>query len=157
MAMRVIDPVGFTFENYDGLGLWRDTENGQPIDATGGVQISRDTAVVGPVTGVAELSQKLAGSRNVHDCVAKEFYRFALGRALMARPSLMLLDEPSLGLSPKLVREMFRLILEINRAGVTILLVEQNARQALRISNRAYVLEKGLVSMTGAANWAEPR
>ena len=79
---RFIDPVGFTFENYDGLGLWRDTENGQPIDATGGVKISRDTAMIGDVTGVAELSAKLAGSRNVHDCVAKEFYRFALGREL---------------------------------------------------------------------------
>lgn len=79
---KFIDPVGFTFENYDGLGLWRDTENGQPVDATGGVQLSRDTAVIGPVTGVAELSAKLAGSRNVHDCVAHEFYRFALGRAL---------------------------------------------------------------------------
>ncbi|MDP1828223.1 MAG: DUF1592 domain-containing protein [Archangium sp.] len=79
---KFIDPVGFTFENYDGLGLWRDTENGQPIDASGGVKISRDTAVLGDVNGVAELSAKLAGSRNVHDCVAKEFYRFALGRPL---------------------------------------------------------------------------
>jgi branched-chain amino acid transport system ATP-binding protein len=75
----------------------------------------------------------------------------AIGRALMAEPGLMLLDEPSLGLAPKLVREIFRLIREINRRGVTILLVEQNARQALRISNRAYVLEKGLVTMSGAA------
>ena len=73
----------------------------------------------------------------------------ALGRALMAKPILMLLDEPSLGLAPKLVGEMFRLIREINRQGVTILLVEQNARQALRISHRAYVLEKGLVSLAG--------
>jgi hypothetical protein len=80
---RFIDPVGFTFENYDGLGLWRDTENGQPIDASGGVKISRDTEVIGDVVGVAELSAKLSGSRNVHDCVAKEFYRFALGRQLV--------------------------------------------------------------------------
>ncbi len=79
---RFIDPVGFTFENYDGMGLWRDTENGQAIDATGGVKISRDTQVIGEVTGVAELSAKLSTSRNVHDCVAKEFYRFALGRSL---------------------------------------------------------------------------
>jgi branched-chain amino acid transport system ATP-binding protein len=75
----------------------------------------------------------------------------AIARALMARPRLLLLDEPSLGLAPKLVHEMFRLIREINRRGVTILLVEQNARQALRISHRAYVLEKGLVSMSGIA------
>jgi len=75
----------------------------------------------------------------------------AIGRALMSEPRLMLLDEPSLGLAPKLVRDIFRLIREINRRGVTILLVEQNARQALRIANRAYVLEKGLVTMSGAA------
>jgi len=75
----------------------------------------------------------------------------ALGRALMARPRMMLLDEPSLGLAPKLVAEMFRLIRQINASGVTILLVEQNARQALRISSRAYVLEKGRVQMSGIA------
>lgn len=79
---KFIDPVGFTFENYDGMGLWRETENGQPIDASGGVQISRDTEVIGDVVGVAELSAKLASSRNVHNCLTKEFYRFALGRAL---------------------------------------------------------------------------
>jgi branched-chain amino acid transport system ATP-binding protein len=90
----------------------------------------------------SQLAQTLSGG---------EQQMVALGRALMAKPSLMLLDEPSLGLAPKLVGEMFRLIREINRQGVTILLVEQNARQALRISHRAYVLEKGLVSMSGVA------
>ncbi len=79
---KFIDPVGFTFENYDGLGQWRDTENGQPIDARGGVKVSRDEQVIGEVNGAGELSAKLAQSRNVHDCVAKEFYRFALGREL---------------------------------------------------------------------------
>jgi branched-chain amino acid transport system ATP-binding protein len=89
-----------------------------------------------------QLAQTLSGG---------EQQMVAIGRALMAKPSLMLLDEPSLGLAPKLVGEMFRLIREINRQGVTILLVEQNARQALRISHRAYVLEKGRVKMSGAA------
>ena len=79
---QFIDPVGFTFEHYDGLGQWRDTENGQVIDSTGGVVASRDATVLGAVNGVGELSQKLAASRNVHDCVTKEFYRFALGRPL---------------------------------------------------------------------------
>lgn len=76
----------------------------------------------------------------------------ALGRALMARPRLMLLDEPSLGLAPVLVREIFRLIAAINASGVTILLVEQNARQALRIAHRGYVLEKGRISMSDKAD-----
>ena len=68
----------------------------------------------------------------------------AIARALMSRPKLLILDEPSLGLAPKLVRELFDLIRSVNARGTSILLVEQNARQALRISNRAYVLEKGV-------------
>ena len=75
----------------------------------------------------------------------------AIGRALMARPRMVLLDEPSLGLAPMLVKEIFDLIREINGQAVTVLLVEQNARQALRIANRAYVLEKGRVTLTGPA------
>jgi branched-chain amino acid transport system ATP-binding protein len=75
----------------------------------------------------------------------------AIGRALMARPSMLLLDEPSLGLAPLLVKQIFDLIQEINGQGVTVLLVEQNARQALRIAHRAYVLEKGRVTLTGEA------
>jgi branched-chain amino acid transport system ATP-binding protein len=73
----------------------------------------------------------------------------AIGRGLMANPRLLLLDEPSLGLSPLLVKNIFDIITEINRQGVTILLVEQNVYQSLRISNRAYVLETGRVVLTG--------
>lgn len=75
----------------------------------------------------------------------------AIGRALMARPRLLLLDEPSMGLAPLLVTEIFRIIQEINKAGTTILLVEQNANQALRIGRRAYVLQSGEVVMSGPA------
>jgi branched-chain amino acid transport system ATP-binding protein len=75
----------------------------------------------------------------------------AIGRAMMARPKIVLLDEPSLGLAPLLVREIFKLIEEINREGVTVLLVEQNARQALRIAEQAYVMEKGRITVSGAA------
>ncbi len=69
----------------------------------------------------------------------------AIGRALMSRPRLLLLDEPSLGLAPNLVSDIFRIILEINKDGVTVLLVEQNAHRALEIANRAYVLETGSI------------
>ena len=75
----------------------------------------------------------------------------AIGRALMARPRIVLLDEPSLGLAPMLVKEIFNLIHDINRRAVTVLLVEQNARQALRIANWSYVLEKGRVTLSGQA------
>jgi branched-chain amino acid transport system ATP-binding protein len=75
----------------------------------------------------------------------------AIGRALMARPRIVLFDEPSLGLAPILVKEIFDLIREINRRAVTVLLVEQNARQALRIANWSYVLEKGRVTLSGQA------
>ena len=75
----------------------------------------------------------------------------ALGRALMSRGRLMLMDEPSMGLSPALVKEVFRTIREINATGVTILLVEQNARMALSIASRAYVLSSGIITLSGHA------
>ena len=75
----------------------------------------------------------------------------AMARALMARPRLLLLDEPSMGLSPLLVREVFSIIERLNAGGVTVLLVEQNARLALDLANWAYVLESGRVAMSGPA------
>ncbi|MHB8072188.1 ABC transporter ATP-binding protein [Desulfosporosinus fructosivorans] len=75
----------------------------------------------------------------------------AMGRALMASPSLLILDEPSMGLAPMLVEEIFHIIEDINVAGTTILLVEQNAHLALEISNRAYVLETGTIVLEGPA------
>lgn len=76
----------------------------------------------------------------------------AMGRGLMSRPKLLLLDEPSMGLAPLLVRQIFRTIVDINSMGMTILLVEQNARMALSIASRGYVLETGSVVHTGSAN-----
>ncbi|MGR8941995.1 MAG: ABC transporter ATP-binding protein [Gammaproteobacteria bacterium] len=73
----------------------------------------------------------------------------AVGRALMSRGRLLLLDEPSMGLAPRLVQDIFRIIQDINRSGTTILLVEQNANMALRIAHRAYVLETGAVVLNG--------
>jgi branched-chain amino acid transport system ATP-binding protein len=75
----------------------------------------------------------------------------ATGRGLMSRPTLLLLDEPSMGLSPILVEEIFRIIVEINKQGTSILLVEQNAQMALSIANRAYVLETGRIVLSGSA------
>jgi branched-chain amino acid transport system ATP-binding protein len=73
----------------------------------------------------------------------------AVGRALMSRPKLLLLDEPSMGLAPMLIQQIFSIIGEINRQGTTVLLVEQNAQQALKISHRAYVLETGRIVKSG--------
>jgi branched-chain amino acid transport system ATP-binding protein len=76
----------------------------------------------------------------------------AIGRAMMARPKILLLDEPSLGLSPILVETIFTVIADINKRGVPILLIEQNARKALQIANRGYVLETGSIVKEGAAS-----
>ena len=75
----------------------------------------------------------------------------AMGRALMSRPKLLLLDEPSMGLAPLLIKEIFNIIVDINKSGTTVLLVEQNANMALSIANRAYVLETGRITLSGSA------
>ncbi len=76
----------------------------------------------------------------------------AMGRALMSKPTIVLMDEPSMGLSPLYVNEIFDIIQEINKSGTTVLLVEQNAKKALSIANRAYVLETGTISLSGDAH-----
>jgi branched-chain amino acid transport system ATP-binding protein len=73
----------------------------------------------------------------------------AVGRALMARPKLIMMDEPSLGLAPLVVRDIFSIIRQINRQGVTILLIEQNANMALKVADKAYVMETGRITMSG--------
>lgn len=75
----------------------------------------------------------------------------AIGRAMMSRPKILLMDEPSMGLSPLLVKEIFAIVQELNKSGMTILLVEQNAKMALSIADRAYVLETGHIVMSGPA------
>lgn len=75
----------------------------------------------------------------------------AMGRALMGRPRLLMLDEPSLGLAPRIVRDIFQIILDLRKAGVSILLVEQNARSALQVADYAYVMELGSITMHGPA------
>ena len=95
---------------------------------------------------LAERRIQLAGTLS-----GGEQQMLAIGRGLMSRPRLLMLDEPSLGLAPILVREVFRIIEEINARGVTVLLVEQNVRQALEVAHRGYVLETGRIVQSGAA------
>lgn len=76
----------------------------------------------------------------------------AMGRALMSKPKLIVMDEPSMGLSPIFVNEIFDIIQEVSKSGTTVLLVEQNAKKALSIADRAYVLETGRITLEGAAD-----
>jgi branched-chain amino acid transport system ATP-binding protein len=96
---------------------------------------------------LSERAGQLAGTLS-----GGEQQMLAIGRGLVQRPDLLLLDEPSMGLSPLLVSEIFRMIVEINKAGTTILLVEQNASMALAVADRAYVLETGEIALEGKAS-----
>ena len=98
-------------------------------------------------TRLKERRTQLAGTLS-----GGEQQMLAMGRALMSRPKLLMLDEPSMGLAPILVAEIFDIIKELNKQGTTILLIEQNAQVALSIADRAYVLETGTVSMSGPAD-----
>jgi len=93
-----------------------------------------------------ERSRQFAGTLS-----GGERQMLALGRALMAKPRLLLLDEPSLGLAPRMVREIFHIIADLKRTGVSMLLVEQNARAALQVADYGYVLETGEIALEGAA------
>ena len=93
-----------------------------------------------------ERKDQLAGTMS-----GGEQQMLAMGRALMSRPKVLLMDEPSMGLSPLMVDKIFEVVQEVYKQGVTILLVEQNASRALQIANRAYVMESGLITMSGDA------
>ena len=102
--------------------------------------------VYGHFPRLKERSRQLAGTLS-----GGEQQMLATGRALMTDPKIVLMDEPSMGLSPLLVKEIFSIIQELHKSGITILLVEQNAKMALAVSDRAYVLETGTISMEGPA------
>ncbi len=97
-----------------------------------------------PILG--KRSKQIAGTLS-----GGEQQMLAIGRALMGRPKLLLLDEPSMGIAPLLVREIFKVIKQLNQSGVTILLVEQNARAALKVAHHSYVLERGEIVLEGLA------
>ncbi len=108
-------------------------------------EIEKDLEMVyGRFPILAERRRQAAGTLS-----GGEQQMLAIGRALMSRPKILFLDEPSMGLAPILVQEIFNIIQSINQAGVTILLVEQNARMALHIANRAYVIETGSIVLSG--------
>jgi len=112
------------------------------------LQVARDLDVVYHHFPVLQhRSKQLAGSLS-----GGEQQMLAVGRALMATPKLLLMDEPSIGLSPMLVAEISRIISAINQAGISIILVEQNARVALRLAKRAYVLQVGSIALEGDAS-----
>lgn len=102
--------------------------------------------VYGHFPRLKERRRQLAGTLS-----GGEQQMLATGRALMTGPNMLLMDEPSMGLSPLLVKEIFSIIEELHKSGITILLVEQNAKMALAVSDRAYVLETGTISMEGPA------
>ena len=109
--------------------------------------IAQDLEVVfGRFPRLAERKSQLAGTLS-----GGEQQMLAMGRALMSRPRMMLLDEPSMGLAPLLIREIFNIIVDINSTGTTVLLVEQNANMALSIAHRAYVMETGRITLSGNA------
>jgi len=118
-----------------------------------GAYLRSDSGIAGDLDRVFALFPRLAERliQVAGTLSGGEQQMLAIGRALMARPRLLLLDEPSMGLAPVLVEQIFDTILDINRQGMTILLVEQNAAMALSIAHRGYVLETGSIALEGTA------
>jgi branched-chain amino acid transport system ATP-binding protein len=119
----------------------------------GGYVLPSRNAVRGNIEKVFELFPRLAERRGQPGSTLSggEQQMLGVARALMSNPRLLLLDEPSLGLAPLIVAQIFEIIRRINREGITILLVEQNAHEALRVSHRGYVLETGTILFSGVA------
>ncbi|MDD5763136.1 MAG: ABC transporter ATP-binding protein [bacterium] len=137
----------------EGRGVFANMSVREDLEMGGSTRTSRKelkesfARVFGLFPRLAERGDQLAGTLS-----GGEQQMLVIGRGLVQRPDLLLLDEPSMGLSPLLVSEIFRMILEINKAGTTILLVEQNASMALAVSDRAYVLETGKVVLEGKSS-----
>ncbi|MFD0783102.1 ABC transporter ATP-binding protein [Micromonospora azadirachtae] len=119
----------------------------------GGYLVSDKTVVSRRIDEVYTLLPRLAERRNQHggNLSGGEQQMLAVGRALVAKPKLLMLDEPSMGLAPLVVAQIMKLIRQINADGTSVLLVEQNARAALKIAHRAYVVENGVITLQGSA------
>jgi branched-chain amino acid transport system ATP-binding protein len=119
-----------------------------------GAFVRRDAEIAADLANVYEAFPLLAEKRHVSAGALSggQQQMLAIGRALMARPSLLLLDEPSMGLAPFLVEQIFAIIGDFKRRGLTVLLVEQNAHAALAIADRGYVIEGGRITMTGTGH-----
>jgi branched-chain amino acid transport system ATP-binding protein len=117
-----------------------------------GAYVRRDTEVERDIGAILARFPALAERRNhlAGTLSGGEQQMLAIGRALVARPRLLLMDEPSLGLAPKLVTRIFQTLRELKQEGKTILLVEQNARQALQVADHAYVMERGRIALSGS-------
>jgi len=130
---------------FPGLTVKENLELGSYVAAARAHRRESLERVLGLFPRLAERQRQAAGTMS-----GGEQQMLAIGRALMARPRILMLDEPSLGLAPIIVQEIFRIIAEINRLGTTVLLVEQNTRQALSLSGRGYVLENGRIALEGS-------
>ena len=130
---------------FPGLTVKENLELGSYVAAARAHRRQSLERVLGLFPRLAERQSQAAGTMS-----GGEQQMLAIGRALMARPRILMLDEPSLGLAPIIVQEIFRIIGEINRLGTTVLLVEQNTRQALGLSRRGYVLENGRIALEGS-------
>jgi branched-chain amino acid transport system ATP-binding protein len=128
------------------MTVWENLQMGLYARTASGSGVGELEAVLEPFPVLRERRTQLAGTLS-----GGEQQQLAIARALVARPRLLMLDEPSLGLAPILVKDIFQIIRRLNADGVTILLVEQNARQALQIADRGYVLEAGQIVLEGAA------
>jgi branched-chain amino acid transport system ATP-binding protein len=138
---RLLFPDMSVYDNLI-LGAYRQPSRGKKV------QMSSDLEYVYSIFPVmAERSLQLAGTLS-----GGEQQMLAIGRALMARPKLLLLDEPSMGLAPLVVKDIFKVISALHKQGTTVLVVEQNARAALAIARRAYVMETGRVVLEGTAH-----